>query len=369
MKNLLTLMMAMLWCTACMLPVNQKEVLAPLTTADAGEIADAGGVGAGEVDAGAPTCVAAADLNDWPVKVLFLVDNRGSLCIIDPPGTQGGGAGFCDLYGRADGGATVPARVRALEAFWATRANVSNVWGAVSWWNPGAHGFSFQPVSTPFPMTTASELTNTLGKLMDLQGLLAVAKEVLEADLLAATPSLRAHTKYEVVLVSTGTAYPICSADDARTTWATPAAPDGVWPDSAGTADFCNMGSPLVCDPVTGLDTQGNICIPGFVPGGDRNQPATLRQQARDLFGLQAQYGVGAVSLHTRLLFNQAAIDACGPICQDLLGMPPADAHQVATFTLQMLATEGHGTFVDPGTPEQLDLTTLDTSPLLPVCP
>ncbi len=353
-KHLLTL--SLLLC-GCALPLSQKEVLSLLEQqGDAGSLAP--------VDAGCEE----SSLTSWPVKVLFLVDNRGSLCVIDPPGAQAGGSGFCTQFGMPGPGVSVPGRVKAIDHFWSAHASQPNVWGGVSWWAPGPRGFSFQPVSSGFPKATGVELTTQLGTAMDLQGGLGLVKDQLEADLKATAPGLRAHTKYLVVLISTGVPFPQCSANDTATSYATPANPDGIWPDSRGAGDFCNVEMLGTCDPLRGTDSNGQVCIPGFVAGSDRNQPAALQQQALDIAALRATYGAGEISLHTRMLFDASKIDACGSVCQDLLGMPPSDALKVGTFVLQRLASTGGGTFVNPGVPQQLDLSDLDTSSLRPTC-
>ena len=340
---------------ACALPVSQKDVLSSLEPADAGQ--------AQEVDAGCQE----SSLTSWPVKVLFLVDNRGSLCIIDPPGAQAGGSAFCEQFGMS-AGVTVPGRVKALEQFWLANAAQPNVWSAVTWGAPGPRGFSFQPVSSGFPKAAAAELTTQLGKAMDLQGGLGLVKEQLEADLRASEPALRARTKYLVVVISSGVPSPMCSANDAAASYATPANPEGIWADSPASGTFCNVAPASACDPLRGTDSNGQTCIPGFVAGSDRNQPAALYQQALDIAALRATYGAGEISVHTRLLFDRSKIDACGPICQDLLGMPPSDALSFGTYVLQRVASAGGGRFVNPGVPQQLDLSDLDTTSLRPAC-
>jgi len=62
-------------------------------------------------------CTSTPDPNGFPVKVVFVVDQSGSMCISDPPGSQNG-AGFCEqtqVKAIIPPGVTQPARVRALE--------------------------------------------------------------------------------------------------------------------------------------------------------------------------------------------------------------------------------------------------------------
>jgi len=350
MKTRRAMLIVSMFCgVGCTLPVSQQDVLSELTHPQ-----DDGG------------CVPRQSINDWPVKVLFLVENRGSLCVLDPPGSTGA-RGFCEMFTQADGG-TVPGRVKALEQFWASHAAQTNLWSSVTWWNPGERGFSFRPVSGGLPMATGAELTHALGAAGDLEGALRLAKQRLEAEMQATSPSLRAQTKFEVVMLSVGVPTPICSSNDDFSTFPTPTNPQGRWPDSPGSGDFCNFGNREVCDPVTGRDPKGGVCLPGFVAGGDRNQPAALMQLATEIAQLKAAYGVGAVSLHSRMLFDQGQLDACGPVCNDLLGLPGRDASIFGEYILRSLATAGGGTFVRPATPQQLDLSDVDVTTVREVC-
>src|SRR6516164_6944895 len=59
-------------------------------------------------------CTSAPDPNGFPVKVVFIVDQSGSMCVSDPPGSQQGSA-FCertDIQAIVPPGVTTPARVR-----------------------------------------------------------------------------------------------------------------------------------------------------------------------------------------------------------------------------------------------------------------
>src|SRR5215469_2528243 len=62
-------------------------------------------------------CTAVPDPNGFPVKVVFIVDQSGSMCVSDPPGSQSGN-GFCDrtdIQAIIPPGVTTPARVMALQ--------------------------------------------------------------------------------------------------------------------------------------------------------------------------------------------------------------------------------------------------------------
>lgn len=240
---------------------------------------------------------------------------------------------------------------------------------AITWWGPGQRGTSFQPVSGPFPSSVVDDLTRKLGRGSDLEGGLGLLRSTLEADLMANSAAARARSKYVVVLIHTGVPFPICAADDALPSYATPANPVGVFPDSAGALDLCNTPTGLACDPTTGRDGAGNTCLPGFTAGGARNQPGTLIAKAAELRALQAAYGVGSITLHTRQVFDATRLVECGPVCMDLLsGWSPSDAEAFGQFLLGSLADAAQGRFVDPGAPRQLNLSDLDLAPLRATC-
>src|SRR3954469_11440975 len=61
-------------------------------------------------------CTAPPDPTGFPVKVVVVLDQSGSMCVSDPPGSQNG-SGFCEqsaVQAIVPPGVTEPARVRAL---------------------------------------------------------------------------------------------------------------------------------------------------------------------------------------------------------------------------------------------------------------
>jgi hypothetical protein len=62
-----------------------------------------------------------------------------------------------------------------------------------------------------------------------------------------------------------------------------------------------------------------------------------------------------------------ATVEACGPICQDIVF--GTAGRNVGSYTLQQLALHGQGTFIDPSSPQQLTLDGLDTSEFPHFCP
>ena len=58
-------------------------------------------------------CTAPPDPTGFPVKVVLIVDQSGSMCVSDPPGSQES-SGFCEMYATVPPGIRQPARVRSL---------------------------------------------------------------------------------------------------------------------------------------------------------------------------------------------------------------------------------------------------------------
>lgn len=325
----------------------------------------------------------------FPVKVVLVVDQSGSMCVSDPPGSQEVG-GFCQQIASlvVPPGVTEPARVRALKRLlqqFATQPNVS---------------VSLVPFETnvknPFPASTASmtsrftradnpglltslqNLQSQLGKGTDYQGALAYAYTVIADDIALLTqskPESLPRTRYVVVFLTDGTPYPRCAGNDPANqadliaNYASPDRPELLWADSSGSGDFCNLIDPPPCMP------GDSSCIPGFVSGTDRNQNYQLFSYVDQLMELRDAYNIGDIRLHTVLLFNEDAVRNCGPICQDIYGtypqVPPAQypaaAKKIATWTLQQLAQRGNGVyqeFVGAAGVQAIGLGALDYSSL-----
>lgn len=318
-------------------------------------------------------CTAPPNPAGFPVKVVVVVDQSGSMCVSDPPGSQGGG--FCDrpeITGLANG-ITEPARVRALRQLVQQFARQPNVQLSVvpfetnvkNVWPPQVTGRRFaRPDGTLDAYVGA--LQGQLGKGTDYQGALAYAYGLIASDIVAvdaSDPAQLPRTRYVVVFLTDGTPFPRCSANDDLTRYADSQQPDLTWADSSGAGDFCNT-----------IDPQDPDAITGFVRGTDRNQNYQLFSYVRQLTELREQHNVGDVRLHTVLLFNEEAVRLCGPICQDLYGTYPNDgsgrsypaiAREIARWTLRRLAELGSGTFQefqDTAQIQALSLGTLDYS-------
>ena len=297
-------------------------------------------------------CTDRSRATGFPVKVVLVIDQSGSMCVSDPPGAQEG-SGFCQQVAVVvPPGVTEPARVRALKrlveqfrqqpnvelSIVPFETNVKNVWP------PAASGNRFAPASQ-LTNTYMEALQSQLGKGTDYQGALAYAYSTISSDILYLAendPAVLPRTRYVVVFLTDGTPYPRCSGNDNLTAYATPDSPDLTWEDSSSAVEFCNL-----------LDPDSPDSINGFEPGTDRNQNYQLFSYVRRLVDLKDQYNVGDVRMHTVLLFNQEAVRRCGPICQDIYGTYPgvapaeypAAAKKIAAYTLQRFAEIGNGVY------------------------
>lgn len=305
-------------------------------------------------------CTAKPEPSGFPVKVVLVVDQSGSMCVSDPPGSQES-TGFCEqaaVQRIVPSGVTQPARVRALNRLIAQfqdqpnvqiamvpfETNVKGVW-------PPASGMNAQRFSRPNASlnTRVNALQAELGKGTDYQGALAYTYSLIASDIVnteQTNPELLPRTRYVVVFLTDGVPFPKCSANDQLTQYADDLNPQLTWPDSVGAGDFCNQIDPMDPDAIT-----------GFVAGTDRNQNYQLFSYVDQLMELKEQYNIGDIRLHTVLLFNEEAVRACGPICQDLYGryerwpgpVPvadgPAAAKKIAAWTLQQFAQRGNGVY------------------------
>ena len=316
-------------------------------------------------------CTSRPDPSGFPVKVVILVDQSGSMCVSDPPGSQAA-SGFCQqaaVQAIIPPGVTEPARVRALRRLMAQfrgqpnvqvsivpfETNVKDRWPAEGFARPDGTTDSF-----------IGQLQAQLGKGTDYQGAMAHAYALIGSDILKTrqeTPELLPRSRYVVVFLTDGTPYPRCSANDDLTVYASPSQPDLTWADSFGAEEFCNLLDPDSPDEIT-----------GFVPSTDRNQNYQVFSYVDQLMDLKEQFQIGDLRMHTVLLFNEAAVRACGTICQDLYGQfpgvapgsYPAAAKQIASWVLQRMAERGNGIYQEfrDGDIQTLSLGALDYSSL-----
>ncbi len=316
-------------------------------------------------------CTPPADASGFPVKVVFIIDQSGSMCVSDPPGSQNG-QGFCELalIKSLGAGITQPGRVRALLSLmnqFSSQPNVSvsllpfetNLQGT---YPPVGAGNRFVRATDPGIAPFINNLQGKLGKGTDYQGAWAAAEALIASDISTVqrqNPALVPRTRYVVVFLTDGTPFPRCSANTNLPVYADPDHPWLIWPDDVGAGDFCKT-----------LQTQDQIL--GFIPGTDRNQNYQIFDWVDKLVALKQQYNVGDIRVHTVLLLNLAAVAACGQLCQDIYGafpnVPPSEyaeaTHKIASWLLRQIAQRGNGVFQEflDGDIRNLGLGALDYS-------
>ncbi len=296
----------------------------------------------------------------FPVKVDFLVDKSGSMCVSDPPGVGPPGS-LCELAPPpADPNDPRPGRVKALDLLVRRFDSRKDIYVALDGFesrlNPTIPAVD-QGFIAPAQLDSATinNLQQDLGKGTDYQGALAQAYTRIEQDILNPLNNIanRPRTRYVVVLMTDGVPYPRCSAVDnlPDDQYATPQNPWGIWRDSP--PGFCNAGNP---------DVQLN----GYTVGTDRNQNYQILGAVQRLAALKDKYNIGDIRLHTVLIYNIAAVEACnamtGGLCaKDLYnGLSATEAHAVASQLLTRMAEIGGGTYQEFTTPESIQLATLD---------
>lgn len=316
--------------------------------------ATSGGLAGGSsgMAGGTASCTPKSERDAWPVKVVFVVQNSGSMCVADPPGSTSASS-VCGTITAP--GVTSPARVRAIRRFLTDNQARTNLSVALVSW--GMNGVTV-PFTTPRSLEqNVLALQSNLVSGSNLQAALASTKALIDADVGQSPVAARAHTRYLVVLLSTGVPFPRCAANDSLSIYANAGQPELTWADSDPA--FCN------------LDPSGPEVLGPFIPGNDLNQNRQLRQAASDLAALAPVHHLGGLELHTRLVLDGATLDACGPICRDAFGgMSSAEVRAVGTYTLGQLAMYGRGTFADPGALTNLEgnVAAIDTRELTTFC-
>ena len=200
-------------------------------------------------------CTAPVDPSQFPVKIVFLIDSSGSMCISDGPGSQAS-SGLCETIGAqlVAQGITVPGRVRSLRAVIDSLKSRPEVSVALVPFDSKVNNAypdsfapsGFVPASDGALGARIDSLQNQLGKGTDYQGALAEARARIENDVLATIArgqrSILPRARYVVVMLTDGTPYPRCAADDNNPDpnyYATVDRPSGVWRDDP--ASFCNL--------------------------------------------------------------------------------------------------------------------------------
>lgn len=265
----------------------------------------------------------------FPVKVLFLVDQSTSLQCTD-------------------------SRNRRFEALRDLTADLTDQPDT----QVGYIGFSSWTRVQPFTRDRAAinrmlDPAGGLGPATDYQGTLAQALRLLEEDMEAIGSGERARTRYVLVFLSDGAPAPKCNAGCEDTI---SACSNGRDDDGDGLVDAADPDCIDITNNALHPDNLYGICntteeIPEdeYVDFSGRcpayNQPEQILRRIDDLLALRDVYGIGAITLHTVLLFSpQAVVDSvCGGDAAGAFGYEETQARSL----LSAMAAQGNGAFRD----------------------
>ena len=295
-------------------------------------------------------CTNPPDPSGFPVKVVLLVDQSGSMCISDPPGSQGT-AGLCEQFATAVGDPDAGPGPGAAGAHRAVRDPAQRPGGHRPLRHqreerlaPGGHRAALRPAHGID--TYLQNLQAELGKGTDYQGALAYAYGVIAADIADTNTTNRSCCR--------GPATWWCSSPTERRTpaarptttcrqYADPNNPELIWADSL--PDYCNL-----------TDAAGHRRHRRLRPG-HRPQPELPDLQLRR----SADVAEAAVQRRRHPDAHRAALQrpgrghlqALGLLCQDIYGVYPNTApadyppprRRWPSWLLQQMAARGNGVF------------------------
>ena len=189
----------------------------------------------------------------------------------------------------------------------------------------------------------------------DYQGALATAIRVIEEDMLESGPAERARTRYKIVFVSDGVPDPRCNAgcEDDQNTCSNGEDDDGDGlvdeqdPDCDNIDDNSLHPDNLdpVCNTTQELDEDLLVDRQGICPA--YNQPEQIFRRVDELLSLKETYSAGALDLSTILLFaSQEQVEARCPGAAEAFGIERTQAEAL----LRDMADAGNGTFRDVNT-------------------
>ena len=179
-------------------------------------------------------CTHPPDPDGFPVKVVFVIDKSGSMCITDPPGSQSDVQSICQTFAASidpashpdnfcepDGNAH-PGRVCALYQILNQFRGQPNVEAAlipfetkISGAYPDTGGFA--PINDGnFDdwVDRVNAMQGSLGQGTDYAGAFAEAYNRINIDILNTPKAKRPRTHYVVAFLTDGTPFPRCAADD-----------------------------------------------------------------------------------------------------------------------------------------------------------
>ncbi|MCC6332819.1 MAG: VWA domain-containing protein [Myxococcales bacterium] len=293
-------------------------------------------------------CTEVPDPTEFRTRLVFVLEQSGSMCVTDPPGAQAT-PGFCETIA-VPPGQTEPRRVTALKDMLNTLPRDPNINITLVPYGTNVMGLVSSNLFDPQIRVGIDTLQSGLGNASDLQGALEATYSLIESEVFAheaSEPEVLPRSRYVVVVLTDGAPFPRCSANDALSVYADDLHPELTWPDSTSYCNTATLGDP------DGIN--------GFTGGRDRNQNAQLFDLVDRLRALRTTHHIGDVQLHTTMLFNDDAIADCGAACLGLWGtrqrwpgpvvVPqaenPAFAKAEGRWLMRELAAHGGGNFTE----------------------
>lgn len=340
-------------------------------------------------------CLEGAETQEFPVKIMFIVDCSGSLQQTDE-GQQ---------------------RVTAVQEVVRRYENSPNVSFSVIKFSGEVADLTvgFRPLSASDPAVFGPGGLARADGATDYQGALATAHRVLLDDMLKTAggqggSARLGRTKYVIIFFSDGTPDPVCAGcvadrpdhprylepcprgascerDADCPAWAShcrllPGQIGSCVPAAPCCAEDLHLSCTLMDDVMTGFqigelgelagldeegapqDDQDSIggWFPGLEGGVDYNQPYQIEQLIEEIMELAETFGVGEMRLHTALLY-----------CRDRFGNPTSSLCQAAEENynldpergralLTAMASLGRGTFRDFTSGDAIDFLSIDTT-------
>jgi len=280
----------------------------------------------------------------FPIKVLFLLDQSASLQCMDSQNRR------------------FPAITNAVNNLLSTQPNAQIGFVGFSSW---AREQSFTRDRDAIGVFT--DPSAGLGPATDYQGALATALRLIERDILDASPSERARTRYIINFVSDGVPEPRCNAGCEDTI---SACSDGIDNDGDGLIDAADPDCFDITNNALHPDNLYGVCNTDLeIPEGlyvdfqgicpEYNQTPQILQRINQIMRLKDIYSVGDITLNTMLLFSpQAVVEARCPGASEQFGYDKP----IATAIMQAMANAGNGTFRDINLTTQENFITLDVT-------
>lgn len=288
-------------------------------------------------------CTDPPEQTNFPVKILFVIDNSGSMQFVDDKNRRAQAVEEVILQLRSN-----PSVSFAIISFNGKNQVLTKPSAAITAANPMGVDLSGAFTRDPGTLQTAVGALTEAELVTDYQGALSTAFRVLSQDMLAAPPAELARTKYVVLFLSDGDPFPTCCTDESEQ------------------AKLCEKPKPelAICtDPErirAQIDKDGQQMLP-YLPGKkDYNQPYQINAGVRDIMDLTQSFTVGELRMHTAFIFDESKTADLRPDGCYRIGPVNFVCPEKARKLLGEMAKVGGGVFRDFSTAEELDFLSFD---------